>query len=176
MSRRSTLGVMNMSWNQIEVVVASHSQHTKCGWLVHFKMADFTACEFYLNWKTKKIMQSCLLGFSGGSGGKEPTCNVEDLSPNPVLGKSPGGGHGNPLQYSCLENSMDRRAWQATVHGFKESDTTEWLSTAQHSLVFYLEDVEIMAQGGRQVCCGETSHSRMLAGLQHSPPAHHPSS
>ena len=41
----------------------------------------------------------------------------------PGLGRSPGEGHGNPLQYSCLENSMDRRAWQATVHGAAKSQT-----------------------------------------------------
>ena len=43
-------------------------------------------------------------------------------------GRSPGVGNGNPLQYSCLENSMGRGAWQATVHGTIESDMTEWLS------------------------------------------------
>ena len=47
----------------------------------------------------------------------------------PGLGRSPGGGHGNPLQYSCLEKPLDRGAWRATVHGVTESDTTEQLST-----------------------------------------------
>ena len=53
------------------------------------------------------------LSFPDGSDGKESACNAGDLGSIPVLGKSPGGGNGNPLQYSCLENSM---AWQATVH------------------------------------------------------------
>ena len=46
-----------------------------------------------------------------------------DKGPIPGSGKSPGGGHGNPLQYSCLENPMDRGAWQATVHGVAKSWT-----------------------------------------------------
>ena len=50
---------------------------------------------------------------------------VRDPSSVPGLGRSPGGGHGNPLQYSCLENSMDREVWWATVHRVTESDTTE---------------------------------------------------
>ena len=51
--------------------------------------------------------------------------DVRDMGSNPGLGRSPGGGNGNPLQYSCLENSLDRGAWQATVHGVTESDMTE---------------------------------------------------
>ena len=54
--------------------------------------------------------------------------NAEETSPIPGLGRSPGEGNGNSLQYSCLENPMDWEAWQATVHGVaKESDTTEQL-------------------------------------------------
>ena len=58
----------------------------------------------------------CQWGFPGGSDGKESACNAGDLGSTPGSGRSPGEGKGNPLQYSCLENPMDRRAWQGTVH------------------------------------------------------------
>ena len=63
------------------------------------------------------------MGFPGGSVGKEASCNVGDLGSIPGLGRSPGEGKGYPLQYSGLENSMDRGAWQATVHGVSKSQT-----------------------------------------------------
>ena len=56
-------------------------------------------------------------GFPGASGGKESAYGVGDTGSIPGLRRSPGEGNGNPLQYSCLENSMDRGAWPATVHG-----------------------------------------------------------
>ena len=56
------------------------------------------------------------MGFPGGSDGKESACSVGDPGSIPGSGRSPGEGNGNPLQYSCLENPMDRGAWQATVH------------------------------------------------------------
>ena len=62
-------------------------------------------------------------GFPGGSDGKESACNAGGLDLIPGSGRSPGGGHGNPLQYSCLENPMDRGAWRATVHGVAKSLT-----------------------------------------------------
>ena len=61
--------------------------------------------------------------FSCGSEGEESACNVGDPCLTFGLGRSPGEGNGNPLQYSCLENSMNRGAWQATVHGATESWT-----------------------------------------------------
>ena len=66
------------------------------------------------------------LGLPWCSDGRESACNSGDLDSISGWERSPGGGHGNPLQYSCLESPMDRRAWWATVHGgHKESDTTE---------------------------------------------------
>ena len=65
---------------------------------------------------------------SSGSDGKEPVCSAEDLGLISGLGRSPGEGNGNPLQYSCLENPMDRGAWRATVWGCNESDMTEPLT------------------------------------------------
>ena len=61
--------------------------------------------------------------FPSGSDGKESACNAGNSGSIPGLGRSPGEGNGNPLQYSCLENSMDRGAWQATVHRVPKSWT-----------------------------------------------------
>ena len=63
------------------------------------------------------------MGFPGGSAGKESACNAGGLGLIPGLGRSPGEGNGNPLQYSCLENPMDGGAWWATVHGVAKSRT-----------------------------------------------------
>ena len=63
------------------------------------------------------------MGFLDGSPGKESAYNVGDLGLIPGLGRSPGEGKGNPLQYSCLENPMDAGAWWATVHGVAKSWT-----------------------------------------------------
>ena len=65
------------------------------------------------------------MGFPGGSDDKESVCSEGDLDLIPELGRSLGEGNGDSLQYSCLENPMDREAWQATVHGVtKESGKT----------------------------------------------------
>ena len=66
-----------------------------------------------------------IISYWGFSGGKKSIYNARELGSIPGLGRSPGEGNGNSLQYSCLENSMDRGDWWATVHGVTELDTTE---------------------------------------------------
>ena len=61
-----------------------------------------------------------MTGFPGGSDGEESAGNAGDLGSVPGSGRCPGEGNGNPLQYSCLENSMDRGAWLVTVCGVKK--------------------------------------------------------
>ena len=69
--------------------------------------------------KTTQNKQGCS---PSGSDGKESVCNVGDPGSIPGLGRSPGEGNSNPLQYSCLKNSMDRGAWWATVHGVTKTE------------------------------------------------------
>ena len=89
-----------------------------------------------------------LRGFSGGSAGKESSCNTGDLSSIPGLGRSPGEGKSYPLQYSGLENSMD--SMDCTVHEVTKSRT--WLSLSHGNSLFW---TSLMAQGspdGKSLC------------------------
>ena len=74
-------------------------------------------------WRRDRLPTPVLLGFLDGSDSKESACNAGDLGSIPGLGSSPREGNDYPLQYSCLENSMDRGAWQATVHAVTKSQT-----------------------------------------------------
>ena len=83
------------------------------------KMHQFSSSHLHEVYKAVIIVIVLLVilrGFPGGSEDKASACNAGDLGSIPGLGRSPGEGNGNPLQYSCLENPMDRGAWQATVH------------------------------------------------------------
>ena len=73
-------------------------------------------------WRRDRLPPPIFLGFSGGSDGKESACDAGDLSSIPGLGRSPGGGHGNLLQY-CLETPVNRRAGWAIVHEVAKSQT-----------------------------------------------------
>ena len=77
-------------------------------------------------WSLASRLSGVIMGFPGDTDTKESACNARNLGSIPGLGRSPGEGNGNPLQYSCLENPMDRGAWRATVHEVTKSWT--WLS------------------------------------------------
>ena len=78
------------------------------------------------------------MGFPGGLDGKESVCrDARDLGSIPRLGRSPGGGHDNPLQYSCLENPHGQRSLAGySPWGWKESDMIEWLGTAEQTRIY----------------------------------------
>ena len=98
-------------------------RHRKCG---------FHPWVRKIPWRRKWQPTPIFLGFLGDSDGKESTCNAGDLGSAPGMERSSGEGNGNPLQYSCLENHMDRGAWQAIVLWHcKESNITERQSTVQ---------------------------------------------
>ena len=86
-------------------------------------------------------------GFPGSSDAKESACNAGDLASIPGLGRFPGGGHGNPLQYSCLENPHGQRSLAGyRPCGHKESDVTEQLSPAQHRVKIWRERESVNIQ------------------------------
>ena len=90
------------------------------------------------------------MSFFGGLDGKESTCNEGDLSLMPELGRSPRGGHGNPLRYSCLENPHGQRSLEGySPWGRKESDMTEQLSTARCIIVY----MPITGSVGKKSAC-----------------------
>ena len=88
-------------------------------------------------WRRDRLLMQVFLSFPGASAGKESACNVGDLGSIPELGRSSGEGNNYPLQYSCLENSTERVAWQATVHGVTKSQTR--LSNFHFSVLLGLE-------------------------------------
>ena len=85
--------------------------------------------------KDKKIWRIAWLGFLGGSDNKESACNAGDPGSIPGLGRFPGEGNGYPVQYSYLENPMNRRAWWATVHGVERA-RHYWVTFAFHHILF----------------------------------------
>ena len=81
-------------------------------------------------WRRDRLTTPVFLGFPGSSDSKESACNAEDLGSIPGLGRSPVGGHGNPLWYSCLENPCEQRSWRTTISGVTKSQMR--LNRAQH--------------------------------------------
>ena len=109
----------------------------------------------YCNQKNNNVL-SVTVGFPGGSVVKNQPANAGDKGLIPGSGRSPGEGSGNPLQYSCLGNSMERGAWQATVHGVtKELDTTWQLNNNNTDILgfFLITDNPIGSAPPVSLCC-----------------------
>ena len=103
-------------------------KNTGSSWCLRITANGKRALEIHLHKMRNQITQyfikyENLWGFPGSSDSKESACNVGDSGLIPGLRRSSEDGNDNPLQYSCLEKSMDRRAWQATVHGTAKSRT-----------------------------------------------------
>ena len=109
------------SWNASPSVLALAARRSflDASWI-----SVVSACTMALSVPNSHYFVSSLdQGFPGGSDSKESACNAGDLGSIPGSGRSPRERNGNPLQYSCLENPMDRGAWRATVHKVAKSWT-----------------------------------------------------
>ena len=107
-----------------QIRVVATRDHKQRAFSLYFQQLVFTLSGFPVN--TYYILSTYLIfiqGFPGSLDGKELACNAGDLGSIPGFGKSAGKGNDIPLQYSCLENPMDRGAWWATVHGVAKSRT-----------------------------------------------------
>ena len=119
-------------WGHIWQDIWCREQNTVGRWAKMSKLCGWhTECEKELQlWSSTELdffyPVMCQEGFPGGSDGKESACNLGDPGVIPGLERSPGEANGNPLQYSCLENSMNRGACWATAHDVAKSQT--WLS------------------------------------------------
>ena len=104
--------------SQMELGENSSFGNNCIGRLLFLKLILWLSSSFFCHLVTTAVWE-----FPGGSNGKESASNAGDLDSIPGLGRTPEEGTGNPIQYSCLGNSMDREAWQAIVHGVTKSQT-----------------------------------------------------
>ena len=98
--------------------------YTACSWLI------------FIEWRNETVDVTVLQGLPWWLSGKESVCQAGDKGSISGLGRSPGGGNGNSLQYPCLENPRDREAWWVTVHGVTELDVSEHLHYLGHTWPF----------------------------------------
>ena len=132
-------------WMSLEREVSSSFKRTKTGTTkMNSRQTKIYPLQtkqgsYFILYFIKQYLAPCrgaTLGFPGASDSKEFACNAGDTGSIPGLGRSPGGRNGNPLQYSHLENSMDRGDWQATVHGLAKNRTQ--LSTMHGTVIIII--------------------------------------
>ena len=119
-----------------------------------------------LVYSCKENQNVWIIVFAGGSDSKESACNVGDLSSVPGLGRSPGGGHGNPLQHPCLEIPMDRGDWWAAVHYYGKNVTLKIYCKIVFTVKWCFSSVQFSPQSCPTLC---DPMNRSMPGL----PVHH---
>ena len=116
---------LSWKWQPTPVLLPrkSHGQRSLVDYSPWDRKESDTTEQLHFHFKTYPNNYHKPSGSKFGSNGKESACNAEDPGAIPGLGRSPGEGNGNPLQYSSLENPMDRGTWAATVHGVTKNWT-----------------------------------------------------
>ena len=118
-------------------------------------LPSFNPAISLLSWFSLIKLQMIInYGFPGGSDGKESACSIGDSGSIPGLGRSPGEGNGSPPQDSCLENSMDRGAWRATIHGAAKSPTwlDGWVSLSAATCLVLCAQNSLLLRTGTSRC------------------------
>ena len=115
--------IFSRVWLLISLYHSSQVTDNHDNWRINTGVPKIFSSRHFLRSLGTFTKYSSFWGFCGGSDGKESACNAEDPDTTLGLGRSTGEGNGKPTQYSCLENSMDRGAWRATVHGIAKSLT-----------------------------------------------------
>ena len=116
-TQESSQGLLHCRWILYQLSFQGSPQELQC------RRSQFDSWSGRFPWRRDRLPTPVSLSFPGGSDSKESACNAGKLGLIPGLERSPGEGNGYALQYTGLENSMDRRAWQAIVHGVAKSWT-----------------------------------------------------
>ena len=111
---------LSLPWQPVSGIKMSNTKQEGLS-ILKCRRPQFESWDWKIPWRRDRLPIAVFMGFPGGADGKESACNAGDLGLIPGLRRAPGRGHGNPLQYSCLENPHGKGAWWATVHGVTKS-------------------------------------------------------
>ena len=111
---------LSLPWQPVSGIKMSNTKQEGLS-ILQCRRPQFESWDWKIPWRRDRLPIAVFMGFPGGADGKESACNAGDLGSIPGLRRAPGRGHGNPLQYSCLENPHGKGAWWATVHGVTKS-------------------------------------------------------
>ena len=111
---------LSLPWQPVSGIKMSNTKQEGLS-ILKCRRPQFESWDWKIPWRRDRLPIAVFMGFPGGADGKESACNAGDLGSIPGLRRAPGRGHGNPLQYSCLENPHGKGAWWATVHGVTKS-------------------------------------------------------